>query len=141
MGYYTIPTSFADKTVQLYESLFQVRIPKPQNTKKDPKEKDKMEKEKEDNDVPVNLRKVGAVQTVKNAMTKGTGFRLVDMEEMVVGLLDSVFYWMGNDMRTAACSVCFTEVANADTGEAITIYEKDISPLISIGVYILFTLI
>ncbi|KAJ3372389.1 hypothetical protein HDU91_003435 [Kappamyces sp. JEL0680] len=131
LGYYTIPTSFADSTVMLYESLFQVRIPKPAS--KVAKEKDAKDKPEDSSLVPVNLRKLGPSQTAKLALAKGTGFRIVDMDELIVGLMDSVFFWMGNDVRTNTCCVCFTEVSNADTGEAYTVYSQQESPLVAIG--------
>lgn len=108
--------------------MFQIRVPKA-NAKKD-----KDAKEKEDQNLqPVNVRKIGPSQTVKNALSKGSGFRIVDMDELVVGLKETVFYWLGNDMRTGACCVCFTEVSNADTTFAFTSYIAAESPLLSIG--------
>ena len=136
LGYYTIPTSLADKTVLMYESLFQVRAPKPSLPQK---AKDAASAaERIEAPVITNIRKVGPAQMVKLAMTKGSGFRIVDMDEMVVGLMNSVFFWMGNDMRTGNCCLCFTEVSNADTGEAVTTYDKECSPLVAIGTSLIF---
>ncbi|KAI8823534.1 uncharacterized protein EV422DRAFT_565475 [Fimicolochytrium jonesii] len=61
-------------------------------------------------------KKAGAAATVRQAITQGQGFRLVDTEEFVVGLSRSVYYWLGNDLRSASCSICFTE--HADFGGA-----------------------
>ncbi|KAJ3326187.1 hypothetical protein HDV06_000063 [Boothiomyces sp. JEL0866] len=127
LGYYSLATSNADATALLYESLFHQRVV---NKSKDKKDKDQILLP----DPPeVNIRKVGANQTVKNALAKGSGFRIVDMDDLVIGLMNTVFYWLGNDMRTHACCVCITEVSNADTGQAITRHNPDASPLIGIG--------
>lgn len=120
----------------MYEHLFQVRSARAAQTQKT-KESAAVPNEKDEAPTAINIRKTGPSQIVKNAMTKGSGFRIVDMDEMVVGLMDSVFYWMGNDMRAANCCVCFTEVSNADTGEAITCYEKHYSPLIAVGMLLI----
>ncbi|KAJ3315626.1 hypothetical protein HDV04_002040 [Boothiomyces sp. JEL0838] len=127
LGYYSIATADADGTAQLYESIFRQRMV---NKPKEKKDKDQILLP----DPPeVNIRKVGANQTVKNALAKGSGFRIVDMDDLVIGLMNTVFYWLGNDMRTQACCVCVTEVSNADTGQAITSHNPDTSPLIGIG--------
>ncbi|KAJ3272251.1 hypothetical protein HDV01_005790 [Terramyces sp. JEL0728] len=127
LGYYSIATANADATAQLYESLFHQRAA---NKPKDKKDKDQMLAP----ELPeVNIRKIGANQTVKNALAKGAGFRIVDMDDLIIGLMNTVFYWLGNDMRTQACCLCVTEVGNADTGQAITHHNPSISPLIGIG--------
>ncbi|KAJ1340172.1 hypothetical protein BSLG_005165 [Batrachochytrium salamandrivorans] len=80
-----------------------------------------------------SLRKAGPAGTVRQAISKVQGFRIVDMDEFIVGLSNTVFYWLGNNLRTSACTLCLTEVCNADTGEVITKYDKDRSQLIGIG--------
>jgi hypothetical protein len=133
LGYYTLPSSNADETVLMYESYFQTRVQK-QNIKSE-KEKDKGNSYDDPKSQSTNLRKLGPALTVKQALAKGTGFRLVDMDDFVVGLTNSVFYWMGNDMRTASCCLCITEVSNADTGVAYTSYDPEKSRLKAIGRY------
>jgi predicted enzyme related to lactoylglutathione lyase len=129
LGYYSLPSSDADQTVLMYESYFHTST---QNPVPRPPEKDRLGMAEQTNPIH-SIRKLGAAQTVKQALTKGSGFRLVDMEEFVVGLTNSVFYWLGNDMRTNTCCLCLTEVSNADTGVALTSYDPETSPLKSIG--------
>jgi hypothetical protein len=81
----------------------------------------------------LNLRKNGPQLTQKNALAKGIGFKLVDMDEITVGLLNTICYWMGNDMRSDNCCICFTEVSNADTGLAYTKFKTNSTKLVSIG--------
>lgn len=120
LGYYVIPTDKADDTVLLYESLFETRAVIKKVNKdlghesEQPKVRDPFE-------------------VVKKALKKGTSFKTVDMDNLVVGLTESVFYWMGNDMRAVAPSICFNEVRNADTGQVHTKHNHQDSPLIGIG--------
>ena len=137
MGYYAVETDDADATVLMYENLFQIRQPKVT--------KDKNAKDKEaldpltgktqmirDQPIASSLRKQGAALTVKQAIAKAQGFRLVDMDSFLIGLNDTIFYWLGNDLRASTSTLCFTEVSVADTGSAITKHNPE-TPLISIG--------
>eukprot|EP00842_Homolaphlyctis_polyrhiza_P003757 jgi/Hompol1/4382/HPOL_003610-RA len=154
LGYYAVPTSNADETTLMYEQLFQIRAPKSGNGRggggggggglgggtTGGGMRDMIDpitgKSIDPNDAAAqsrNLRKIGPAGIVRQAMTKAAGFRIVDMEEFVVGLKNTVFYWLGNDIRTNACTICLTEVSNADTGIAITSFNKSTSPLIGIG--------
>ncbi|KAJ1339535.1 hypothetical protein BSLG_005859 [Batrachochytrium salamandrivorans] len=58
LGYYAIPTSYANDTALMYEALFQIRTPK-----------------------SLVGKEMGAVGTVRQAISKAQGFRLVDMDE------------------------------------------------------------
>ena len=117
----------------MYESLFQTRLQKP--VAKTTKEKEAVMKSvTEEGEINAsNIRKIGPAKVVKQALAKGTGFRLVDMDDFVIGLNNTVFYWMGNNMRSSACCLCFTEVSNADTGKSYTVYNPQESPLVAIG--------
>ncbi|KAJ3023525.1 hypothetical protein HKX48_002688 [Thoreauomyces humboldtii] len=64
---------------------------------------------------PISRKKPGAAATVRQAITQGQGFRLVDTEDFIVGLSRSLYYWLGNDLRSASCSICFTEHADFGT--------------------------
>ncbi|KAJ3000578.1 hypothetical protein HDV02_004873 [Globomyces sp. JEL0801] len=130
VAYFTVATSKADATVLMYESLFQIKNSKAQAKGKDKEAKNSTEPT--ELQAQISLRKTGAAMTAKNALTKGSGFRLVDMDDFVVGLTDSVFYWLGNDMRSSTCCLCFTEVSNADTGVAFTEHNSQLSPLVGI---------
>ena len=135
-GYYAIPTSHADETTLHYESLFQIRVPKA-SQKADKADRDHMmvskQAEEESSQPQYSLRKIGANGIMRQAITKAQGFRVVDMEEYIVGLNDSVFYWLGNDLRTNAATICLTEISNADTKIATTKFNPDSSRLIGIG--------
>jgi hypothetical protein len=119
----------------MYESYFQTKSQKQAQAQKTEKEtKNGLSGMSESIHSATTLRKLGPAQTVKQALTK-SGFRLVDMDEFVVGLTNSVFYWLGNEMRTATCCLCVTEVSNADTGVAYTYHDPETSPLFSIGTH------
>jgi predicted enzyme related to lactoylglutathione lyase len=126
-GYYILESKDADASVALYEQLFQARLRREAGKAQVKVEEEVVAK--------VNLRKVGAAQTVKAAFSKGSGFRLVDMDEFVIGLVNTVFYWLGNDMRVTAPCLCFTEVSNADTGVKMTEHIPSKSPLVAIGIF------
>ncbi|EGF80343.1 hypothetical protein BATDEDRAFT_88835 [Batrachochytrium dendrobatidis JAM81] len=137
LGYYAIPTSYANDTALMYEALFQIRTPKSLVGKEVKERLDQITGRELDSDNATsqtrNLRKMGAVGTVRQAISKAQGFRLVDMDEFVVGLSNTVFYWLGNGLRTSACTLCLTEVSNSDTGLAITQFDPKKSQLIGIG--------
>ncbi|KAJ3044566.1 hypothetical protein HK097_001427 [Rhizophlyctis rosea] len=66
-------------------------------------------------------KKAGAAATLRQAITQGQGFRLVDTEEFVIGLSHTTYHWLGNDLRSTSCTICFTErsVADGGTKEAV----------------------
>jgi hypothetical protein len=122
-------TAFGDQSVMMYEQLFQVR---PQKVKgKASGEVDPITEKHitESAGFAMSLRKQGAPATVKQAITKGAGFRLVDMDSFLVGLNDTTLYWMGNELRASTCALCFSELSVADTAVAITKHNPE-SPLI-----------
>ncbi|TPX70464.1 hypothetical protein SpCBS45565_g01799 [Spizellomyces sp. 'palustris'] len=85
-------------------------------------------------DRPISRKKPGAAATVRQAINQGQGFRLVDTEDFIVGLSRSVYYWLGNDLRSATCTVCFTE--HADFGSGTTqggFYDRKGSKLLGLG--------
>ncbi|KAI9097402.1 hypothetical protein DFS34DRAFT_124336 [Phlyctochytrium arcticum] len=65
---------------------------------------------------PISRKKPGAAATVRQAISQGQGFRLVDTEDFIVGLSRSAYYWLGNDLRSSTCTLCFTE--HADFGSS-----------------------
>ncbi|KAH6602454.1 hypothetical protein BASA61_001116 [Batrachochytrium salamandrivorans] len=135
-AYYVVPTSTADDTALWYEALFQTRTPRLAAGKGGKEKIDPItgrEIAPNDPSHTKSLRKAGPAGTVRQAISKVQGFRIVDMDEFIVGLSNTVFYWLGNNLRTSACTLCLTEVCNADTGEVITKYDKDRSQLIGIG--------
>ncbi|KAI8906700.1 hypothetical protein EDD86DRAFT_55286 [Gorgonomyces haynaldii] len=131
LGYYAMETENADESVTWYDTLFQVRQPKPSKDKKEDSVPT-TPKTPTENMQQLPLRKQGAVLTVKQAISKQVGFRLVDMDTFLIGLLETVFYWMGNDMRSNSSCLCFNEVGMADAKLPLTKH-KESSNLISIG--------
>jgi hypothetical protein len=53
------------------------------------------------------------------------------------GLTHTRFYWMANDARVAACSLCFTERSDIDASFQNEILKKDKNPkLIGLGFHV-----
>jgi hypothetical protein len=116
----------ADASVAYFESISQPR-------KKNDIVKPNQKLEDDAANSRTVLKKLGAAQVTKMALARDPGFKLVDMEQFIVGLTDTVFYWMGNDMRSVSACLCFTEVRNADTEISTTKHSNTGNPLVSIG--------
>lgn len=85
----------ADKTVSMYEKLFQVRLAK--NTASgDTKDKELITKLEGAFKFSKSLRKQGSAAIQKEAIIQKTGFRIVDADSFVIGLNDTTCYWLGN---------------------------------------------
>lgn len=115
----------APESALWYESLFQVR---PLKDKGDVDANIAITGEV----TPESLKKQGPQVTLRNAITKGAGFRIIDTDTYIIGLTETSFYWLGNDLRAASTAICLTEVNAADAGVPIAGRQTK-SPLISIG--------
>ncbi|KAJ3189660.1 hypothetical protein HK101_008797 [Irineochytrium annulatum] len=119
LGFYTIATAKSDPTVRLYEKLFSFTTAG-----------------KDKRDAQTQKVKMGRVGKKPNS-TGGDGFvvqgfRTVDVEEFVIGLTRTRYVWLGNDMRSVASSICFTEKMKADAHLQAPINRSN-SRLLSIG--------
>ncbi|KAI8805294.1 hypothetical protein BJ742DRAFT_410470 [Cladochytrium replicatum] len=77
--------------------------------------------------------KGGGMYGTKNLFTVGKGFRLVDTEDISVGLSRIVYYWMGNDLRNNACTVCFSQKSDSNSPAATSQQYRSKSKLLAIG--------
>ncbi|KAI8915360.1 hypothetical protein DFJ77DRAFT_462364 [Powellomyces hirtus] len=147
LGYYVLPTGSADVAVRWYETILATtrtrtaqgqrittldlaggRTPRTRGT-------DGMDSKvgTPSGDSSLSRKKPGTAASVRQAITQGQGFRLVDTEDFIVGLSRSLYYWLGNDLRSACCSICFTEHADFGSKRDTGSYVRKQSKLLGFG--------
>ncbi|KAI9193165.1 uncharacterized protein BJ171DRAFT_604741 [Polychytrium aggregatum] len=139
LGYYTIPSTQAEDTVRFFEKIFQPLdlppLPRgegPHGLRHSPHR-----------NLPLSvagkygprIRKTSAVAAVKHGIAQPDGFRLVDMEDFILGLTHYGYYWMGNDLRESVFTLCFTERGMAGAPPVVPTPQKNrlVSKLLAIG--------
>ncbi|KAI9016941.1 hypothetical protein BC832DRAFT_285 [Gaertneriomyces semiglobifer] len=127
LGYYAIPTSQGEAAVRWYETLLGANRAKTAHGQRiTTLDLANMSGRGKEGGGVGSKKKPGAAATVRQAITQGQGFRLVDTEEFVVGLSRSLYYWLGNDLRSATCTICFTEHADfGSSGSGGGFHRKD----------------
>ncbi|KAJ3184712.1 hypothetical protein HDU87_004116 [Geranomyces variabilis] len=143
LGYYVLPTGMAETTVRWYETILattRTRTPQGQRITtldlaggRTPRKRDGGGMESKVTTPAGNMKKPGTAASVRQAITQGQGFRLVDTEDFIVGLSRSLYYWLGNDLRSASCSICFTEHADFGAKSDADVYVRKASKLMSFG--------
>ncbi|KAJ3171158.1 hypothetical protein HDU88_008194 [Geranomyces variabilis] len=143
LGYYVLPTGMAEATVRWYETILattRTRTAQGQRITtldlaggRTPRTRDGGGMESKVTTPAGNMKKPGTAASVRQAITQGQGFRLVDTEDFIVGLSRSLYYWLGNDLRSASCSICFTEHADFGAKSAADVYVRKTSKLLGFG--------
>ncbi|KAJ3159149.1 hypothetical protein HDU86_002051 [Geranomyces michiganensis] len=143
LGYYVVPTGMAEATVRWYETILattRTRTAQGQRITtldlaagRTPRTRDGGGMESKVSTPVGNVKKPGTAASVRQAINQGQGFRLVDTEDFIVGLSRSLYYWLGNDLRSASCSICFTEHADFGAKSDAEMYVRKSSKLMSFG--------
>ncbi|KAJ3044648.1 hypothetical protein HDV00_001574 [Rhizophlyctis rosea] len=138
LGYYALPTSHVDDCIRFYEGAFSSHRGKTSTGKKATTLDIAQTPGSRGGGshmgmgVSVTRKKPGAAATLRQAITQGQGFRLVDTEDFIIGLSHTVYHWLGNDLRSTSCTICFTErsVADSTTKEPV---DRSDSLLVAFG--------